>query len=162
MSEQFVANYIEIQISKGKSTPKDICVEAQEEIEALDREIKKIEKLRTRQNNLHSVIRQLGGQDLKRDPKKIITIDSSVSEDELDSYLKTFCIKICDFIEKCSGPTNPREIMDEVGSLQENKITYTAIKWLLEQGIISRLDNGPNRFIVQGENWSNRPKVTSN
>lgn len=155
----FVNEYISTCIQNGKTTPTDICEEASKEILSLDEEIKKIESIRSRQSNLRSVIRQLGGGEVvKRAKKAPMVVDPLLSESELDSYVHEICVKICDYIEKTHPvKLKPREIMDAVSSLEENKIVLTGIKWLWDHGVIEREENSLVREISKGKNWNERP-----
>ena len=82
--------------------------------------------------------------------------DSSLSESELESDFRQYCSKICDLVESISNPITVRMIMDGVSSSYENEsIIYTAIKWLLEKGILERDEN--TRCLFKGYNWHARP-----
>lgn len=154
----FVNEYIATCIQSGKINPSDICTAAQQEISSLEEEVKKIEAIRTRQINLKAVIRQLGGEGAKRAKKAPMIVDPLMTEADLDPYLHEICVKVCDFIEvQAPKQLKPREIMDAVSSLEENKIVLTAIKWLWDHGIIERREESLLREISKGKNWVQRP-----
>lgn len=157
----FVNDYIDNCIRAGKTTPTDICDVAQKEILLLDDEMKKIEEIRARQSNLRAVIRQLGGGEINKRAKKApMIVDPLLTETDLDPYLHEMCIKICDFIDKQHPKMlKPREVMDAVSSLEENKIVLTAIKWLWDHGIIDRKEDSLVREISKGKNWNERPSL---
>lgn len=156
---EFINEYIAACIEQGKTTPVDICESARTEIFSLEEEIKKIEAIRTRQSNLRAVIRQLGGTEvIKRAKKAPMIVDPLITEQELDSYVRQMCIKVCDYIEaEYPKKLRPRDIMDGVASLEENKIVLTAIKWLWDHAIIERQENSLVREISKGKNWDTRP-----
>lgn len=161
----FTNDFIASCIQAGKLTPEDICQAAQREISSLEEEIKKIEALRLRQTSLRAVIRQLGGGEStnKRTKKAPMVVDPLQSEQDLDPYIRQMCIKICDFIEaKHPQMLKPREIMDAVSSLEENKIVLTAIKWLWDHGVLERKEDSTAREISKGKNWDTRPQGDSN
>lgn len=158
MQENFIDLYVSSCISSGISTPTEICKAAKEEISSLEEEVKKIEAIRERQTNLRSLIRQLGGNEIKRNKKSPIVSISLISEKDLDPFIRDMCVKICNYIEeKNPKKLKPREIMDAVSSLEDNKIVLTAIKWLWDQGIVEREENSISREISQGKNWANKP-----
>lgn len=158
MSDRFVSEFIQKAIAQGKVSISEIRELAQAEINEIENQIKEIEKYRVRQNALKSVIRSLGGETSKKARKNQVTIDTSVSEDKLDPFIREICVKICNFIESVEEPKTPREIMDAVSSLEENRAAYSGIKWLQEQGIVERSENGVIVHITTGPNWKNRPK----
>jgi hypothetical protein len=155
----FADQYIAFCIEQGKTTPTDICQTAQAEIVSLEEEIKKIELIRTRQSNLRNVIRQLGGLEVtKRAKKAPMIVDPLLNESELDPYVRQVCVKVCRYIDaQHPKKLKPRDIMDAVASLEENKIVLTAIKWLWDHAIIERQENSLVREISKGKNWHERP-----
>jgi hypothetical protein len=146
-------------IKNGKITPFDMCQEAKTEILTLEEEVKKIEGIRTRQSNLRAVIRQLGGVEVVKKTKRAPTIiDSSITEKDLDPYIRDMCAKVCNFIES-SGPVGPRQIMDAVASVDERKLVIVSIKWLWDQSIITRDEGSLVREISKGKSWDKRPTL---
>lgn len=160
MSQEFINEFITTCIQNGKTSPIDICAVAKEEILSLDQEMKKIEDLRVRQSNLRAVVRQLGGTEVNKRAKRApIIVDSQLKENELDQYIREMCVKICDYIEsQYPKQLKPREIMDAVSSLEENKAVLTAIKWLHDNSIIDRREDSFSREILKGKDWDLRPK----
>ena len=159
MSQDFINEFIATCISQGKTSPVDICSVAKEEIISLDQEMKKIEALRTRQSYLRAVVRQLGGAEVNKRAKRApVVVDSQLKENELDSYIREMCVKICDHIDQqYPKQLKPREIMDAISSLEENKAVLTAIKWLHDNGSIDRREDSFSREIFKGKNWDQRP-----
>jgi hypothetical protein len=155
----FSNEYIASCIEQGKTTPVDICESARKEISSLEEEIKKIEIIRTRQSGLRSVIRQLGGVEvIKKTKRAPMIVDPLITEQQLDPYVKQVCVKVCDYIETQHPlKLKPRDIMDAVASLEENRFVLTAIKWLWDHAIIERQENSLVREISKGKNWNQRP-----
>ncbi|HVI43192.1 MAG TPA: hypothetical protein VM577_21500 [Anaerovoracaceae bacterium] len=159
MSMDFVNEYIASCFQTGRMSPAEIKEAAEKEILSLDEEIKKIEAIKNRQNNLRNVVRQLGGGEVNKRAKKApMVVDPMLTESDLDPLVREICAKICDYIEvQHPKALKPREIMDAVSSLEENKIVLTAIKWLWDHGIIERKEDSLVREISKGKNWTDRP-----
>ena len=158
MFEVFMSDFIKQCIADGKNSPGEICEVANEKIDELDIEIKKIELLRTRQSNLRTVIRRLGGEiQTKCKPKhSSIKMDFSASEDKLNSSIRDLCIKICKFMENSKRAT-VRDIMDSVANIEESTSVFMSIKWLADKGILSRDETSSERVVILGDSWENRP-----
>jgi len=151
---QFMADYILSCINAGKNSVSDICSGAETESQQIERQIKEIEQLRARQNKLDNIVRQLKGYSVKdRSVKTSSLIDISNSKD-LAPNISDLCIKICQYIEDNRTAT-PRDLMENVSSVDENFAVYSSIKLLADGGIIKR--SGIERAIVPGDNWKNRP-----
>ncbi len=157
MSNEFVNDFVDQCINSGKNNPKDIILEAQSKIDELEEKIKQIELLRSQQNNYRSVIKHLGGGDVVRKAKRPVTVDTSVSEEDLPPYIRSLCVKICSFIENNKEDITPRMILDHCGSLQENKAAFVALKWLHDHGIVDRKTDGMARLVIVGPKWDERP-----
>lgn len=158
MSDNFVESYISSCLAAGKTSLADICNSAKLEIDSIDQELKKAEELRTRQGNLRALLRQMGVEASKREKVVSSIINTGRPFQELDPYLQETCIKICKFIEDLKQETTTnREIMDSVATPEENKAVLISIKWLFENGIVSRNENSYTREIQKGPNWSSRP-----
>lgn len=155
----FINDYIASCIQAGKMNPVDIREAAEKEILSLEEEVKKIEAIKTRQSNLRAVVRQFGGGEAtKRAKRAPMVVDPLLTENDLDPLVHEICVKICDFIESQHPKTlKPREIMDAVSSLEENKIVLTAIKWLWDHGVVERKEDSLAREISKGKNWNERP-----
>lgn len=159
MSENFVENYISTCLLAGKTSIVDICAAARAEIDEIEEDLKKMEERRTRQSNLRALLRQMGMDTVKREKVVSSIINTSRPFAELDPYLQETCVKICNFIDKMDRETTTnRELMDSVASPEENKAVLISIKWLFENGIISRNDS-LTREIKKGANWSSRPQA---
>lgn len=153
MSMKFVGEFIQDCINKGIVNTVDIKNEAESEIKEIDKEIKKIDDLKSRQKKLRAVVKNLGGE-----PKKSEKVmDFTTPEEHLDANFKDLCIKICDEIEQSYPKGVPASrIIHELASLEDHKIGYSAIKWLGSRQIISRDEN---RLIIMGPDWKKRPNV---
>ena len=158
MSDIFFAEYMNKCIDEGKRAPHEICASAEDEIKQIDKRISEIENLRSRQLKLHSIVRTLSGKTREVRCKQDPVMDFNLTEGKLDKYMKNLCVKICSFIDdRHPNHVTPRDIMDEVTSIRENKASYTAIKWLWKHGIITRVESNISRPIIKGENWDKRP-----
>ena len=155
MSNEFFTNYLAESLTKGMTDTKDICKEAELEIKSIDNELKKLDDLKTRQTNLRGVVRQLGGAKYKDTEKTPVITDFSVPESKLDSFFKDFLVEVCDFVEQNPGGVLPRQIMDEISSIENNNQVYSAIKWLVEHSVVERI--GIDRLIIKGSEWKSRP-----
>ena len=91
MSDIFFAEYMNKCIDEGKRAPHEICASAEDEIKQIDKRISEIEKLRSRQLKLHSIVRTLGGKTSTLRPgQKILTAvsDISYSPNQLNDLFK--------------------------------------------------------------------------
>ena len=152
MSGEFVAEYVQECIQKGIQFPADIRKCAEDEIDGINEEIQKIEELRNRQSNLRAVIRHMGGG-TKQKKSSSQTMDFTMGWDDLESSFKELCIAICNFISSSGGRKSPRDIMDAISTLTEQKAVYSAIKWLDHNKVISRLNTADGRVIIKGDSW---------
>ncbi len=158
-SAEFLKKFIDECVAEGKSSPAAMLSKAQEEIKALELEIKKIEELRIKQSNLQQIIRQFGVTERKSKKNPMVT---DTSKENLDTGLTKICIRICEVIqEKSPGMLSPHQIRDEVCSLTDHKSAYAAIKSLWDHGIIQRIEKDNKILIYKGQKWEERPKTIS-
>jgi len=156
-SEEFVENFISSCIDKGIKSQKDICNAALEQIQEIDIKLRESNNLRILQKNLRQVLRELGHESIKK-PKsnEEISISGEIGQITDSAYLNLM-IKICDFIEENSDKAiTGREIINGVGTLDNNTEVYMCIKALYENGILAR-DEGKDRNVLKGPKWNERP-----
>ncbi len=152
IDNKFLADFILGCVVNGKKTISEICEMAGLKIKEIDIEINKIEQLRAEQNKFRNIIKQLSPNKSKNNKDASALLDTDPSG-PITPYIKKLCFRICNFIQE-KKETDPRTIMDNVASIDENFAVYSAIKWLNDCGIIKR--EGPDRTIMAGENWNNR------
>ena len=129
----FIEEFTNSCIAKGKITPIQMIEFAKEEIFTIDNEIKKIENLKSKQSSLKGFIRQLGGSAGKIKPPVLI------KKIENDEMLKQMCARVCAYIElKYPQSLTPREILDYIGS-DQNKLVLTAILWLWNEKLFKEM-----------------------
>lgn len=151
--EEFIELFIEKCIDNDVSSHKGICDEALKRINEIRLIIDKENKLRLELKNLERVLRYLGYQEAKsKRKKKVINNGGSLFSND-PSYINLIG-SICNFIETSDEKVTPRTIMNNVGDLEDNTNVYMAIKWLCDNGILTRTDD---RLLVPGEKWEDRP-----
>ena len=158
MNEDFAQNYIDDCVKQGKTSLQAISQHAEEEISKIDSELKVIEQLRTRQNAIRAMLKNLGLEEKKQKQISAITNTAAKFED-LDNLIQDMCRKICDYLDLVNSPVTNRQIMNEISSIEENRLVLLSIKWLWEQGIITKNEQSLAREIVKGPNWGKRPNV---
>lgn len=144
--DEFVQNYISECIETGIFSLKDICEKASLEIKDIEKKLSEFSNLRIKEKNLKNVIRTLS---VDKEEKKI-NYDFDDSQFSDNPVFKEMLTKICDLF-KNGGTFSSREIMDAVGSLEENQMIYMSIKHLCDNGILSR--DEISRKIIKGERW---------
>jgi len=150
MSGEFVAKYIQDCINNGTQRTADIRSLAELEIQDIDLKIKENESLRSRKSSLTAVVRHLGGGTRTKAVEK--RMDFSMSWDQLEPSFQELCILICKFVStKGDEGTNPREIMETLNLVREQKVVFSAVKWLWHNNIISRRES--NKTLVKGSQW---------
>lgn len=149
MNNQFVSDYIQQCVKNGIDNPKDICDAVREEIAEIDAKLHDADGLRIRKLDLHQVLITYGSNSLKR-------TNLETNLDEESDEAKQIYAKICDVIDQYGSMTN-REIIQKVGSYQEDMKVIRAIKWLGERQIIAR-DGTLDNKLIRGSNWDARPK----
>jgi len=158
-NKDFVEAYIEECIDQNIANPKDICERVINEKEVIFQELRRQDKLRLKAKNLDQVLKHFGHESIKRKRrKKVIVINPNLAASEIEPSYMELIVGICDYVEKINKPVTPRNIMNEVGTLEDNTDVYIAIKWLCENGILKRNDD---RSLEPGEKWSDRPRESN-
>jgi len=152
MPVEFVADYVQECLSKGVQLPADIRKCAEDEISKINESIQKIEELRGRQSNLRAVIRQLGGG-AKVKKTSAETMDFSMSWEDLIEPFQALCTSICTHLSSQNKDQFPRDIMNLVSDIRDQKAVYSAIKWLEHNEVIDRKNTDDGRAIVKGKRW---------
>lgn len=148
--QEFVADYIQTCINNGTQRTADIREQAESEIKGIDAKMKENESLRSKKNYLQAVVRHLGGGTKTKATEK--RMDFSMSWGQLESSFQELCILICEFVTtKGDEGTNPREIMETLNLVREQKVVFSAVKWLWHNNIISRQES--NKTLVKGSGW---------
>lgn len=155
-SEDFVENFIENCILKGIKSQKDICDAALLEMQEIDEKLRESNLLRIRQKNLKQVLRELGHESLKKTRvNEDMKILGDIDKIENSSYI-SMMIKICNFIDNnLDNSITSREIINSVGSMDNDKEVYICIKNLYDNGILAR---DSNRNVICGPKWDERPQ----
>ena len=104
------------------------------------------------------MLKNLGLEEKKQKQISAITNTAAKFED-LDNLIQDMCRKICDYLDLVNSPVTNRQIMNEISSIEENRLVLLSIKWLWEQGIITKNEQSLAREIVKGPNWGKRPNV---
>jgi hypothetical protein len=155
-NKDFVEAYIEECIDQNIASPKDICERVVNEKEIIFQELRRQDKLRLKAKNLDQILKHFGHESIKRKRrKKTIVINPNLAVADIEPSYMELIVGICDYVEKINKPVTPRNIMNEVGTLEDNTDVYIAIKWLCENGILKRNDD---RSLESGEKWADRPK----
>jgi hypothetical protein len=155
IDKNFVEAYIEECIDQDILNPKDICEKVINEKEEISQELKRADKLRLKIKNLEQVLKHFGHESIKRKrSKKAIVINPNLAASDIEPSYMELIVGICDYVES-NKPVTPRNIMNEVGTLEDNTDVYIAIKWLCENGILKRNDD---RSLEPGDKWSDRPR----
>jgi hypothetical protein len=153
--QDYVEFFMESCIDKGIQSPKDICDKALSRMNEIRTELEKENKLRIELRNLSKVLRHFGVQDTKRKRRKRSVISTASIIADMDPSYIDLIVDICDFIDKSPQDTmTPRKIMNNVGSLEDNSDVYLAIKWLCDNGVLTRAED---RSLLPGEKWAERP-----
>jgi hypothetical protein len=149
MSE-FVDDYISESIKNGYSSVKEICARALDEIDEINKKIQETNKLRVRENNLKELLKNFNHDSVKRVKKSISATCQEVSSENVN---KSLISNIYNFIESKNVPVSAREILDSAGKMEQQQEIYMVLKFLCENGILSRNDN---RHFIFGPNWENK------
>ena len=151
----FMVNFVQSCVANGHNTTEAMISEAESQISEIDSKLKTMEKLKVKKVNLRSVLKQLGSA--KKPAQEAADWDFSMELADMGGYRQKLLVSICDYIEnnpECSAT----EVRDAVGSYEEQKQVYWAIKWLSGRNIIS---HNSDRKLVQGSDWSKRPNETN-
>lgn len=155
MSHDFMENYINDCVAEGITSPKQICEKVLIELDVLDKELAHSNDLRIKRKYLVNILKDFEHDSMKKFKKinNVLNINEMIEND--DPSYKEFLSDICLFID---GKTNvsKREIMDQMGGLEQNQLVYMGIKWLCDHGI---LITNEDRTLSVGENWESRPKL---
>lgn len=158
-NENFVEDFIEECISKGIKSQKDICDTALSKMQEIDLKLRESNKLRMEFKNLKQVLKDLGHESIKKPrTNEEIQTTGDIGKIENSSYF-SMMVNICNYIENSiSESITSREIINGVGSMENDKEIYICIKNLYDNGILTR-SGDKERFVIRGQNWENRPKV---
>jgi hypothetical protein len=158
MSESFLSNFIADCVRNGKTSPNEMCLVAEERIQKVDQEMKRIEGLRTEKTNLYSAIKQLGGNKAK-ERIEYKNADFSIPFPKLAERYRELIVSICDLLEKEPEGMFNADILTSlsvmgIASLEDNELVFFAIKWLGGRMIIDKTDQ---MLVVKGSSWNKRP-----
>lgn len=149
----FVFDYIAECGKKDITSQKDIIALAKEEIAQIEQELAQVDLKKERLSKLQAVCLHLGDTSLKQ--KRAVGKVPKVNLDDDSPEALELRKKICDVIESQGSLTN-REVINRVGSYEEDRKVYAAIKWLGSEKILKRDGSEANK-LVKGENWDKRP-----
>lgn len=157
-SENFVEDFIEECISKGIKSQKDICDTALLKMQEIDKKLRDSNQLRIDFKNLKQVLKELGHESIKK-PRvnEEIKTNGDIGEIENSAYL-TIMVNICNFINNSTQDfITSREIVNAVGSMENDQEIYICIKNLYDNGILAR-SGDKERYVIKGPSWENRPQ----
>jgi hypothetical protein len=140
---EFVVSFIAEVVSVGGNPVET----AKEEITSIDNILNESERLKIRRMGLVSVLDHLGDDTYKR--RRNNSIPSSDDIDISSDDMKSLVVLILDKIEK-SGPIMVGDLVRAVGGYDMDTLIMRAVKWLGEQEIVSRDDQGR---VQKGKNW---------
>ena len=149
MSE-FLTDFINHSLSKGRYTSEDMCSLAREQIKEIEIEIDKLNDLKVKKNQLLVVIKQLSG---KEETNSYKDWDFSIPADQLSEDHLELCDSICLLLENkdiCMS-----DIFGSLNKYEESSQVVYAVKWLSGRNII--LKDGTK--ITKGSKWNERPKL---
>jgi hypothetical protein len=156
--ETFVEDFIEECISKGIKSQKDICNAALLKMQEIDRRLRSSNQLRIEFKNLKQVLKELGHESIKK-PRinEEIQTNGDIGEIENSAYL-AIMINICNFVNNANKNTiTSREIVNAVGSMENDQEIYICIKNLYDNGILTRYGD-KERYVIKGPSWESRPQ----
>lgn len=160
METKELSFFVEECLGQGLTSPAEWCEKAQKDIQKIESEIreielKKISLLREKQTTLKSIISLLATTKSKKDP--IISPLSNTINEEMEQL----CDRICNFLRtKHPFHMTQRELMDNVASsYREEKSIILAVKYLWDQGVITRDETSLAREISPGINWKTKIDV---
>ncbi len=140
---EFIVNFISEAAASGIN-PIDT---AKEEIRTIDISLNDAEKLKIRRMKLVSVLDYLGDDTYKR--RRNNSLPSSDDIDVSSDDMKNLVSSILETIEE-TGPIMVGNLVRKVGGYDMDALIMRAVKWLGEQEIVSRDDQGR---VQQGKNW---------
>jgi len=154
----FISNYIAQCAKNGKSALLEIFAEAKAEIAEIDKKLHDADALRIRRSNLLKLLGELGDDSMKK--KRKIPDGPRIEIDEDEEEYEALRAAICDTIAD-KGPLTNRELIQAVGSYQQDIKVIRAIKWLGEREIVTR-DGSDDNKIIPGSNWDQRKQEVDN
>ena len=143
MDAEFVVTFIADSARKGVSAVES----AKEEIQAIDNLLHEAETLKIRRMKLVSVLDHLGDETYRRRRASATpsSDDIDVSSDEIIELLT----KIRETIKE-TGPIMVRDLVLRVGGYDQDALIMRSVKWLGDQEIVSRDEQGR---VQPGKNW---------
>lgn len=157
-SSVFISNYIAKCTKEGKSSFVEILAEAKAEIAEIDKKLHDADSLRIRRSNLLKLLSELGDDSMKK--KRKVPDGPRIEIDEDEEEYEALRKAICDTIAE-QGPMTNRELIQAVGSYQQDIKVIRAIKWLGEREIVTR-DGSDDNKIIPGSNWDQREQEVDN
>jgi len=139
---EFVVTFIAKAAEKGMNA----LDAAKQEIEEIDTQLHEAEKLKIRRMKLISVLDHFGDDTYRR--RRSIAIPTSDDIKDSSPEFLELTKKIESAISK--GPLTIRDLILEVGSYDQDVLIMRAVKWLGDQEIVSRDDQGR---VMPGKNW---------
>lgn len=140
---EFIVKFIAESANKGSG-----AVEAaKNEINEIDEKLHEAEKLKVRRMNLLEVLNHFGDETYRR--RRNANIPSS---DDIDISSEDYS-ELRDKIIKAinaKSPLNVRDLINEVGSYDQDSLIMRMVKWLGDSEIIARDTDGR---ILPGKNW---------
>ena len=143
MDAEFIVTFIADSARNGVS-----AVEAaKDEIQRIDNSLHQAELLKIRRMKLVSVLDHLGDETYRR--RRVNSTPSSDDIDVSSDDIKDLLRKIKTAIEE-NGPIMVRDLTLKVGGYDIDALIMRSVKWLGDQEIVSRDDQGR---VQQGKNW---------
>jgi len=143
MDAEFIVTFIADSARNGVS-----AVEAaKDEIQRIDNSLHQAELLKIRRMKLVSVLDHLGDETYRR--RRASATPSSDDIDVSSGEIKDLLRKIKTAIEE-NGPIMVRDLTLKVGGYDIDALIMRSVKWLGDQEIVSRDDQGR---VQQGKNW---------
>lgn len=140
---EFVFKYISEAVGEGKE-PIDA---AKEEIAEIDKELKEAENKKIRRMKLISVLEHFGDESHRR--RRAVNVPVSGDIEDSSEEFTELQLKIKQAIDE-KGPLDINELIRAVGSYDEDFLIMRAVKWLGDQEVVSRDEEGR---VQPGKNW---------
>jgi hypothetical protein len=139
---EFIVTFIAKAAEKGLGAAEA----AKQEIEEIDTQLHEAESLKIRRMKLISVLDHFGDDTYRR--RRTISVPSS---DDINDSSPEF-LELAKKIETAisQGPLTIRDLILRVGSYDQDILIMRAVKWLGDQEIVSRDDQGR---VMPGKNW---------
>lgn len=128
----------------------EVCSYIHERNKEIDQALHAADALRIEKVNNLDVLRDLGDDSVKRHriSPQAPSIELDVDSDEQKQIRQMICEAIAEF-----SPITNRDLIQKIGSYQEESKWFFGIKVLGEKNIIARDDE---RRLIPGENWDKR------